>query len=52
MIDELNYFYNNYKRPEGKETKVIAWGGIDDAKKLIDECRTRFQNSKFSLKTD
>jgi inorganic pyrophosphatase len=20
MIDELNYFYNNYKRPENKET--------------------------------
>jgi len=52
MIDELNYFYNNYKRPEGKETKVITWGDIGDAKKLIDECRSRFLNSKFSSETE
>lgn len=33
--DELTYFYNNYKRAEGKITEVLKWEDADEAKKLI-----------------
>jgi inorganic pyrophosphatase len=35
VIDELTYFYNNYKRAEGKLTEVLKWEDADEAKKLI-----------------
>lgn len=35
VIDELTYFYNNYKRAEGKITEVLKWEDADEAKKLI-----------------
>lgn len=45
MIDELNYFYNNYKRPEQQETRVEEWQDIESAKKIIMQCRERFQKA-------
>ncbi len=35
VIDELSYFYNNYKRAEGKVTEVLKWEDADDAKAII-----------------
>jgi inorganic pyrophosphatase len=35
VIDELTYFYNNYKRAEGKITEVLKWEDADEAKELI-----------------
>lgn len=35
VIDELTYFYNNYKRAEGKITEVLKWEDADEAKNLI-----------------
>jgi inorganic pyrophosphatase len=36
MIDELTYFFNNYKRAEGKTTEVLEWQDCEDAKKIIE----------------
>ena len=35
VVDELTYFYNNYKRAEGKVTEVLKWEDADDAKAII-----------------
>jgi inorganic pyrophosphatase len=35
LIQELTYFFENYKRAEGKTTKVEKWEDVDDAKKII-----------------
>jgi inorganic pyrophosphatase len=35
MIDELTYFYNNYKRAEGGVTEVLKWEGAEEAKRII-----------------
>ena len=35
LIQELTYFFENYKRAEGKTTKVERWEDVDDAKKII-----------------
>jgi len=35
MIDELSYFYNNYKRAEGVATEVLEWEDADEAKRII-----------------
>ena len=35
VIDELTYFYNNYKRAEGKVTEVLKWEDADEAKNII-----------------
>jgi inorganic pyrophosphatase len=51
MIDELNYFYNNYKRPENKETHVEVWNDVDDAKTLIEACQKRFWDNYAKLKS-
>ena len=33
---ELTYFFNNYKRAEGKETQVVAWEDAGRARELIE----------------
>jgi inorganic pyrophosphatase len=35
VIDELTYFYNNYKRAEGKITEVLKWEDAEEAKEII-----------------
>jgi inorganic pyrophosphatase len=51
MVDELTYFYNNYKRPENKETKVEKWCDVDEAKELIEGCQKRFWENYAKLKS-
>lgn len=36
IIMELSYFFNNYKRAEGKVTKVEGWEDVEEAKRIID----------------
>lgn len=43
VIDELTYFYNNYKRAEGKVTEVLKWQDADEAKELIQWSRGQFE---------
>lgn len=35
-IDELTYFFNNYKRAERKKTQVLEWQDAENAKKIIE----------------
>ncbi len=35
LIQELTYFFENYKRAEGKVTSVERWEDVGDAKKII-----------------
>ena len=35
VIDELTYFYNNYKRAELVKTEVLNWEDAKEAKKII-----------------
>jgi inorganic pyrophosphatase len=51
VIDELNYFYNNYKRPENKETRVETWNDVSEAKALIEACQKRFWENYAELKS-
>ena len=43
VIDELTYFYNNYKRAEGVVTEVLKWEDADEAKKLILWAKDEYQ---------
>ncbi len=39
LVRELTYFFENYKRAEGKTTTVERWDDVDEAKKIIDWAR-------------
>jgi inorganic pyrophosphatase len=43
VIDELTYFYNNYKRAEGKVSEVLKWEDDDEAKELIQWARGQYE---------
>jgi inorganic pyrophosphatase len=43
VIDELSYFYNNYKRAEGVITEVLKWQDQDEAKKIIEWAQGMYQ---------
>jgi inorganic pyrophosphatase len=36
MKSELTYFFENYKRAEGKETEVVGWDDAGEAMKIIE----------------
>ena len=36
LIRELTYFFENYKRAEGKETSVERWEDAEEAKRIIE----------------
>ena len=42
ILKEIEHFFAIYKTLEGKETSVIGWGSLDEAKALITECHERF----------
>lgn len=48
VIDELTYFYNNYKRAEGKITEVLKWEDADEAKKLIEWAQGQYNEQDNS----
>ncbi len=35
ILNEIKYFYNNYKKPEGKKTKVKSFENAQSAKRFI-----------------
>ena len=35
LVTELTYFFENYKRAEGKTTEVVGWEDVEEAKKII-----------------
>jgi len=39
LVRELTYFFENYKRAEGKITEVERWDDVDEAKKIIEWAR-------------
>lgn len=42
ILKEIEHFFSVYKALEGKETNVLGWGSLEDAKQLIDRCHARF----------
>ena len=42
VIDELTYFYNNYKRAEGVVSEVLKWEDAEEAKELIQWARDQY----------
>lgn len=46
VIDELTYFYNNYKRAEGVITEVLKWEDADEAKELIQWARAQYSDQE------
>jgi len=39
VVRELTYFFENYKRAEGKTTEVERWGGVQEAMSIIEWAR-------------
>ena len=46
VIRELTYFFDNYKRAEGKTTKVQQWEDVDEAMKIIEWTRECYKNKR------
>jgi inorganic pyrophosphatase len=47
VVMELSYFFNNYKRAEGKETKVERWDDTDEAKKIIEGAMEYYRKNEL-----
>jgi inorganic pyrophosphatase len=43
LIRELTYFFENYKRAEGKSTEVERWEDADEAKRIIEWSREYYR---------
>ena len=43
VVDELTYFYNNYKRAEHVKTEVKKWEDASDAKNIIQWAREQYR---------
>ena len=46
LVRELTYFYENYKRAEGKTTKVEKWDDLDEAKSIIEWSRGEYRKQE------
>jgi len=46
VIDELTYFYNNYKRAEGVVTEVLKWENVKEAHELIEWAMDMYKNQE------
>src|SRR3712207_8893439 len=46
LRDEISHFFSIYKQPEGKHVKVDGWFERDKALSIIDEARTRYEESQ------
>jgi len=47
VVMELSYFFNNYKRAEGKETKVERWDDADEAKRIIEGAMENYRKNEL-----
>ncbi|MGD2201043.1 MAG: inorganic diphosphatase [Candidatus Bathyarchaeota archaeon] len=43
LMREITYFFENYKRAEGKTTAVKSWENADEAKEIIDWAREYYK---------
>jgi inorganic pyrophosphatase len=43
LVRELTYFFENYKRAEGKATSVERWDDADEAKRIIEWAREYYR---------
>ena len=46
LRDEISHFFSIYKQPEGKHVKVDGWHSRDAALRVIEEARTRHEESQ------
>ncbi|HUS78456.1 MAG TPA: inorganic diphosphatase [Patescibacteria group bacterium] len=46
LVRELTYFFENYKRAEGKTTKVERWDDVDEAKRIIEWSMEYYKDHK------
>ncbi|NMP22322.1 inorganic diphosphatase [Sulfobacillus harzensis] len=44
VLKEIPHFFATYKQLENKETHIGGWKGLDDALRVLEEARQRFQN--------
>jgi len=44
-LREIPHFFKTYKQLENKETIIGGWKGAEDAKRVLEECRKRYQTS-------
>jgi len=51
LIKELTHFFNHYKKVEGKETKVLEWRGVVEAKRLIEKNMNSYKKKGEDQKT-
>jgi len=45
-LKEIEHFFKVYKDLENKKTTILGWKGIEEAKKLYNECIERFTKNK------
>lgn len=53
-VKEIEHFFKVYKDLEHKKVELRGWGDVQEAKKLVEECTKRYQESnlpggKFSI---
>lgn len=51
LVKELTHFFNHYKKVEGKETKVLEWRGVVEAKRLIEKNMNSYKKKGEDQKT-
>jgi inorganic pyrophosphatase len=42
ILKEIEHFFSVYKALEGKQTEVLGWSGVAEAKAMIESCHARF----------
>ncbi len=42
ILKEIEHFFSVYKALEGKQTEVLGWSGVEEAKAMIESCHARF----------
>ena len=46
VLREIEHFFTIYKELEGRTTATLGWGGLQDARKVIEESRNRYLQPK------
>ena len=44
-LREIEQFFSIYKELEGKKVEIHGWRGLEEVRRLIDECRARYLHS-------
>ena len=46
-LKEIETFFATYKLLEEKETQVLGWHGLEEARRVIQECRDKFRRASL-----